>query len=140
MRKLTKWTNSFHNSDILQYKLFWFCIWILFLVIMFSTYSCKSVSETKGTASFYHSKFNGRKTARGDKYYPYYYTCASNRYSFGTILRVTNIKNNKSIYVIVNDTGDLYGRTLDLSSSAFDALANFSEGVIDIKIEVIKID
>ena len=107
---------------------------------MTMTYGCKSVSETKGTASYYHFKFDGRKTARGDRYRPYYYTCASNRYSFGTILRVTNIKNNKSIYVIVNDTGDLYGRTLDLSEAAFDALANFSEGVIDIKIEVIKID
>ena len=89
------------------------------------------------TASFYHDKFNGRKTANGEIFDQNKLTCASNVYKIGTKLKVTNIKNNKSVIVRVNDTSKLYGRSIDLSKSAFNTIGDLKSGIIKVKIEVL---
>ena len=77
------------------------------------------VFEETGTASWYGDKFHGRRTANGERYDMYAYTAAHKTLPFGTILRVTNLDNNKSILVRVNDRGPFVrGRIIDLSRVA----------------------
>ena len=52
---------------------------------------------------------------------------------------MTNTKNSKSVIVKINDRGPhVKGRIIDLSGSAFSSIANFDDGVIEVKIEVFK--
>lgn len=105
---------------------------ILLLIVM------NPISNNIHKASWYGEKFHGRLTASGDVYDMNELTCAAtNDYEFGDRLKVTNIKNGKSIVVTVNDRGNFkrLGRTLDLSRGAFDEISNLDKGVIDVKIE-----
>lgn len=93
------------------------------------------------TASWYGNQFHGRKTANGEIYNQWGMTAASNSHKMGTKLRVTNVKNGKSVVVRINDTGAFtrkYGRTLDLSQGAFSKIAPISQGIVKVKIEVLK--
>lgn len=70
-------------------------------------------------------------------------TCASWDYSFGTMLRITNVQNKKSVRTVVTDRGPakaLYdrGRKIDLSRKAFSSIADLSQGVIPIQIEMVE--
>ena len=65
-------------------------------------------------------------------------TAASNSHKMGTKLKVTNVATGKSVIVKINDTGAFtrkYGRTLDLSQSAFARIAPLSQGICKVKIE-----
>ena len=92
------------------------------------------------TASWYGGKFHGRTTASGEKFNKWAMTTASNSHKMGTKLEVTNITNGKKVIVKVNDTGGFkkYGRTLDLSRGAFAKIADINQGLIKIKIKVLK--
>ena len=92
------------------------------------------------TASWYGKGFEGKLTASGYIYSSDQLTCASNRYPFGTVLKVTNKENKKSVVVVVTDRGSFtekYGREIDLSRKAFDKIASSSEGLIKVDIKVI---
>ena len=84
-------------------------------------------------ASFYHSKFEGRKTANGDIFSNNNLTAAYNHVPLGTILKVTNIKNNKSVIVKVNDRCGINSR-VDLSQKAFSSIADLKSGIIKVNI------
>jgi rare lipoprotein A len=90
-----------------------------------------------GKASYYAGKFIGRRTANGEIFTSKDLTCAHMFYKFGTRLRITNLKNGKSVIVRVNDRGkfDKYGRYVDLSHAAFTRIASTKTGVIKVKIE-----
>lgn len=91
-----------------------------------------------GKASFYADKFEGRPTASGEKYKHNRLTAAHKTLPFGTKVRVTNLTNNQSIEVVVNDRGPYVdGRIIDLSKSAAEKLGFVSLGLVDVKIEVI---
>ena len=62
----------------------------------------KATSNT-GLASWYGPKFHGKKTATGEVYNQHGLSCASNNYPLGTLLKVTNMKNGKSVMVKVNE-------------------------------------
>ena len=92
------------------------------------------------TASWYGEGFEGKLTASGYIYSSDQLTCASNRYPFGTVLKVTNKENKKSVVVVVTDRGSFtekYRREIDLSRKAFDKIAVSSEGLIKVDIEVV---
>ena len=73
----------------------------------------------RGQASFYASRFHGRRTASGERYNHQAMTVAHRSLPFGTVLRVTNERNGRSITVRVNDRGPfIRGRILDLSGAA----------------------
>jgi rare lipoprotein A len=73
----------------------------------------------RGQASFYASRFHGRRTASGERYNHQAMTVAHRTLPFGTVLRVTNERNGRSITVRVNDRGPfIRGRILDLSGAA----------------------
>ena len=87
-------------------------------------------------ASFYHSKFEGRKTANGEIFSNTNLTAAYNHVPLGTMLKITNIKNNKSIIIKVNDRCGIDSR-IDLSQEAFSSIADLKSGIIKVKIQKI---
>lgn len=91
-------------------------------------------------ASYYADKFHGRKTASGKKYNKNQYTAAHKKLPFGTIVKVTNEVNGKSIVVEVNDRGPFVrSREIDLSKRAFMEIANSrASGVVLVTIEVLQ--
>ena len=91
-----------------------------------------------GKASFYADKFEGHQTASGEKYKHGKLTAAHKSLPFGTKVRVTNIENNQSVDVVVNDRGPYVdGRIIDLSRSAAEKLDFVNRGLTDVKIEVL---
>ena len=89
-------------------------------------------------ASFYADKFEGSPTASGEKYRHAKLTAAHKTLPFGTKVRVTNIANNQSVDVVVNDRGPYVdGRVIDLSKSAAEKLGFINQGLAEVKIEVI---
>jgi len=95
--------------------------------------------KEKAHASYYHDKFNGRKTASGKKFDNTKLTAAHKKLPFGTKLKITNILNKKSTIVEVTDRGPFVkGREIDLSKKAFmDIASNKNSGAINVKIEIL---
>lgn len=91
-----------------------------------------------GLASWYGNKFHGKLTASGETYNMNAYTSAHKTLPFGTIVRVTNTTNNKSVDVKINDRGPhVKGRVIDLSYKAFAQIGNVKKGTVPVKIEII---
>ncbi|MDP2364377.1 MAG: septal ring lytic transglycosylase RlpA family protein [Ignavibacteria bacterium] len=91
-------------------------------------------------ASWYGPGFHGHKTANGEVYNQMSFTAAHKSLKFGTLLKITNIKNDKSVVVRINDRGPyIHGRDLDLSKAAALELGMVRKGVAKIKVEEIKI-
>lgn len=88
-------------------------------------------------ASYYHDKFNGRRTASGAKFSNDGYTAAHRKFPFGTKLKVTNQASGKSIIVEINDRGPFSrGREIDLTKKGFMEIAkNKGIGVMVVTIE-----
>lgn len=91
-------------------------------------------SET-GYASYYGDEFNGRKTANGEIFRQSNLTAAHKKLAFGTKVKVTNLSNNKSVTVRINDRGPFVaGRIIDLSKSAAKKIDMVGAGVVKVKI------
>lgn len=92
----------------------------------------------EGKASFYADKFHGRRTASGEIYDQNKLTAAHPTLKFGTRVRVTNLFNNKSVIVRINDRGPaLKSRIIDLSYEAAKRLDMIENGVVQVRIEVV---
>jgi len=90
----------------------------------------------KIVASWYGPRFHGRKTANGEIFDQEAFTAAHKKFRFGTILRLTNPNNEKSIIVRINDRGPyIKGRELDLSKAAALELGILERGVAKLDIE-----
>jgi rare lipoprotein A len=84
-------------------------------------------------------KYQNRKTASGERLNQGSKTAAHKKLPFGTIVKVTNIKNGKRVTVKINDRGPFVkGRIIDLTRSAFSSIGDLRSGVIDVKIEVVQ--
>ncbi|GAB1482218.1 septal ring lytic transglycosylase RlpA family protein [Treponema sp.] len=91
-----------------------------------------------GIASWYGAEFEGRKTASGEIFNTKLLTAAHPKLPFGTILRVTNTQNNKSVLVRVNDRGPFVAaRILDVSRAAAEKLDMIVTGTAPVRIESI---
>ena len=91
-------------------------------------------------ASWYGPRFHGRLTANGEIYDQMAYTAAHKSLPFGTLLRLTNEKNNKSVIVRINDRGPyIPGRQIDLSKMVAMELGTYNKGVVKLKIEQIEV-
>ncbi|MFP3351444.1 septal ring lytic transglycosylase RlpA family protein [Pseudoalteromonas sp. SIMBA_153] len=98
----------------------------------------RDVAE-QGKASFYADKYHGRTTASGERFSQQAATAAHLKLPFGTRVKVTNIANNKSVVVRINDRGPyIRGRIIDLSKAMFEKIADSSAGVIDVSVTVIE--
>ena len=92
-----------------------------------------------GVVSWYGDKFHGRKTASGEKYDKDELTAAHKSLPFGTKVKVTNIRNGKSVVVEINDRGPYAkSRVLDLSQAAFSEIGHTNTGVMQVEYEIIK--
>jgi rare lipoprotein A len=90
-------------------------------------------------ASYYGEGFHGRKTAAGEVFDQRKLTCAHRDLPFGTRLKVTNLENNRSVIVMVNDRGPwVRGRIIDLSYAAAKKIGMIQKGVVKVKIEKIR--
>ena len=91
-------------------------------------------------ASYYHDKFNGRKTASGIKFDNNKYTAAHKKLPFGTLVKVTNEVNGKSVIVEITDRGPYSrAREIDLTRKAFMEITNNkNSGVIFVTLEVVE--
>ena len=108
----------------------------MFAIMLFTL----TFSQQTGKASYYGAQHHGKRTASGQVFDMNGLTAASNIHPLGTKLRVTNVKNNKSVVVKINDRGGFskYGRLLDMSKGAFSQIASVKQGIIMVLIEVIK--
>lgn len=105
------------------------------LLISVSSFATKRTFY--GKASWYGGKFHGRTTASGEIYDMNKLTAAHKKLPFGTILKVTNLGNGKTIQVKVNDRGPFVrGRILDVSKKAAADLGFTKKGVTNIKAEI----
>ncbi|MEO0129626.1 MAG: septal ring lytic transglycosylase RlpA family protein [candidate division WOR-3 bacterium] len=92
-----------------------------------------------GTASYYSDSFHGKKTASGEVYNKWDYTCAHRTLPFGTKLKVINLENKKSVIVKVNDRGpQKKDRIVDLSYAAARDIDMITRGIVKVKIEVVR--
>jgi rare lipoprotein A len=92
-----------------------------------------------GLASWYGSE-QGRHTASGERFNPHELTAAHRHLPFGTIIRVTNNLNGKSVEVRINDRGPWrHGRIVDVTDAAADVLDMKKAGTVPVTIEVLKL-
>ncbi|UFH33322.1 septal ring lytic transglycosylase RlpA family protein [Chryseobacterium sp. C-71] len=117
---------------------------ILVIIMMISTlgiYSFKNDAEdAKKTsyASYYHDKFNGRKTASGEIFNNSKLTAAHRTLPFGTEIKVTNLNNGEEVIVTINDRGPFHSsRALDMSKAAFDEIGGIQKGIIPVEYEIV---
>ncbi|MCC9167338.1 septal ring lytic transglycosylase RlpA family protein [Pontibacter harenae] len=114
---------------------------ILFFIIGISQSTfAQSEDIQKGQASWYGSKYHGKKTSSGERYNKNDMTAAHNTLPFGTKVKVTNLDNNETVVVRVNDRGPYVGdRIIDVSEVAAQKLGFHSQGVGTVKVEVLEL-
>jgi rare lipoprotein A len=98
-------------------------------------------AEQRGEATWYGGKFDGRKTASGERFDQDAFTAAHRTLPFGTKVRVTNLKNGRQVVVKINDRGP-YGnrrRIIDVSRGAARALGMIADGVVPVMLEVVSV-
>lgn len=89
----------------------------------------------KGKASWYGRRFHGRRTASGERFNMYAMTCAHKRLPMNSRVRVTNLRNGKSVVVRVNDRGPFArGRVIDLSYAAAKKLGFVRAGTARVRV------
>lgn len=88
------------------------------------------------TASWYGPRFHGKETANGETYDQMAFTAAHKGLKFGTMLKLTNPRNEQTVIVRINDRGPFIGgRQLDLSKAAALQLGMMKRGILKVKVE-----
>ncbi|NDK54982.1 septal ring lytic transglycosylase RlpA family protein [Pontibacter fetidus] len=122
------------------------CILLTVIIFLFIgigqvTLAQDNTQTQTGAASWYGSKYHGRKTSSGERYNKNDMTAAHNTLPFGTKVKVTNLANNESVIVRINDRGPYVGkRIIDVSEVAARKLDMHGAGVANVKVEVIELD
>lgn len=117
-------------------------IWYFFALLSFSfSKAAAQISPSirlTGRASYYGDFFHGRRTASGEKFDIHKFTAAHRTLPFGTKVKVTNLHNNKSVVLKINDRGPhVKTRIIDLSKAAARAIDLMRYGAARVAIEVI---
>ncbi len=100
--------------------------------------SAQQGSNFSGVASYYGVPFHGRPTASGEIFSQDSMTAAHLTLAFGTLLKVTNRSNGKTVVVKINDRGPfIAGRIIDLSKAAADSLDFIAQGLVTVDCEII---
>lgn len=103
--------------------------------------AAKTLKTLHGIASWYGGVFNGRKTASGELFDMYAMTACHPTLPFGSIVRVVNLKNHRSVVVRITDRGDLVeeGRVIDLSYGAAGKLEMVHDGLAPVELDVLSL-
>lgn len=93
-----------------------------------------------GNASWYGKDFHGRETASGEPYDMFRFTAAHMNLPLGSWVRVTNLRNGKSVIVRINDRGPVVpGRIMDLSYGAAQILDFRARGVARVRLDIVQL-
>jgi rare lipoprotein A len=107
-------------------------------VFLFTILSSGFAQTQTGKASFYADKFEGSPTASGEKYRHSKLTAAHKSLPFGTRVKVTNLSNQQTVEVVINDRGPyVEGRIIDLSKSAAEKLGFINMGLAEVQVDVL---
>lgn len=107
-------------------------ITLLFLIVSLGNILAQS---TRGKATYYASRFHGRKTSSGQIYNKDSLTCAHRTLPLGTLIKVKNISNGKEVVVKVNDRGPYHPTAIvDLSKAAAKKIDMIAQGVVSVEI------
>jgi rare lipoprotein A len=102
-------------------------------------YESKPVAVETGKASYYGGRWIGRLTANGEHYHSEDCTAAHKKLPFNTMVKVTNLKNGKSVIVRINNRGPYAkGRILDLSMVAARKIDMIGAGIVPVRAEILK--
>ena len=106
----------------------------------FENYKSSQILESQtGTASFYANQFDGKITYSGEVYNMFGFSAAHPSYQMGTIVRVTNLKNAKSIVIPINDRMPFRpDRIIDLSLGTAQELDMINSGLAEVKVDVLE--
>lgn len=97
-----------------------------------------NAEASEGKVAYYGGKFNGRKTANGERFNAGAMTMAHKTLPFGTLVKVTNLANKRSVTVRVNDRGPITpDRVGDLTVAAARKIGMLRSGVVQAKLEVV---
>lgn len=92
-----------------------------------------------GGASYYGARFHGRRTASGERFDMRALTAAHRTLPFGTMVRVTNQANGRSVIVRINDRGPFHGRRIiDVSRAAAERLGMIRSGIASVTLELVE--
>jgi len=93
-----------------------------------------------GEASWYGKQFHGKETASGESYDMFRFTAAHPTLPLGSWVRVTNLRNHKSVIVRINDRGPVVpGRIMDLSYGAAQVIGLRGYGVAKVRLDVVQL-
>jgi rare lipoprotein A len=111
---------------------------LFFALVLVFVVAVSGAQIQTGKASFYADKFEGTETASGQKYRHNKLTGAHKTLPFGTRVKVTNVANNKSVELTINDRGPYVdNRIIDLSKSAAEKLGFVNQGLAEVRLEVL---
>ena len=109
-------------------------LWLTALIIIIGIVRMAEADK----ASYYSYELGGRKTANGEMFDPSKLTAAHKTLPFGTMVKVTNVENGKSVIVRINDRGPfIAGRSIDLSYAAAAQIDMLAKGVAEVEIIVL---
>ena len=95
--------------------------------------------RAEGKASYYGARHHGHKTASGERFDQNALTAAHRSLPFGSRVRVTNLRNDKSVVVRINDRGPYArGRLIDLSQKAAEQINMLRAGVVPVRVEALE--
>jgi rare lipoprotein A len=120
------------------------CAWVAFITLLAFAPSARAEELPTdgaqiGKASWYGQEFARRRTASGEEFDPQDLTGAHRTLPLGSKVRVTNLRNGRSVLVTINDRGPYrYRRAIDLSYGAARVLGMIHRGVVKVRIEMIE--
>jgi rare lipoprotein A len=118
------------------------CVLMPLVSIAKSTPADPSSGPMKGICVYYNDKFQGHILASGEKYDKDALTAAHKTLPFGTMVKVTNLSNNKSVVVRVNDRGPHGGsksKIIEITSRAAKDIDMIKEGKVQVQIEIVEL-
>ena len=111
----------------------------IILILLIASWGCPSLAQQRGMASYYSNRMHGRRMSNGEKYHKDSLTCAHAKYALGTLLKVTNVKNGKSVVVEVTDRCSNHARRIiDLSYAAAKQIGLIVQGMATVLVEKYK--
>ena len=111
---------------------------IIYIICVAMFLATPLAGEETGYASFYAGKFQGRLTANGEVFDTKRFTAAHKTLPFNTIVRVTNIENEETTFVRINDRGPFVeGRVIDLSRVAAASIGMVAAGIARVRVDVV---
>ena len=109
---------------------------LFILIVSLTTISFQNKHQMEGVASYYHPDLHGKPTASGALYDQNKFSGAHPTLPFGTRVKVTNLKNQKSVVITINDRGPYTkNRVIDLSYAAAREIGLIEDGLTLVKLE-----